>query len=276
MKAVVIVALGMVAGLTLGYLVHPLGEQKTTQAAFFDSEKTLVTASGDIPLPGCDVIFANSSTGAESILISGKNNVFGGCVQSNSGIKIQGTGNQVNRTVRFVTTFDNSGGALLLNGSLQVPHEYYPWPYQTIDYSPTGCRAAAAGAGFTNHAGDWSTNAPTTGLHYVTGNANIDARGFTGKLTIVATGTISIKTDAAGIRPYIDNLTALSASTSNTALEHDGGGGRESGAFFAPEGALTWKAKDALLSGVLMAKTIQVSGQGNTFTARAPTAHATC
>lgn len=275
----------LLAALTLllvgSAVLHP-AFGPATLAFYGDAERAFARFTGDVPMATCAVFWATSRTANDALKITGQTHLFNGCLHSNRDFNLGGGTNTFNRTIRHANLYyTNDNAHLLRMGHVQVPAEDYPFPFVLSDYAPNGCKARAAalrGEYFSYAQSNAQIKAGNLkqGLHYVQGSATVDLTGFSGTITVVATGGIKVSTDAAGARAHTDGLLFFANAAGPNALSFVGNGGRVVGAMYAPNGEASYSAQANHYTGQVVGDTVTVSGSNSVFNVLAPVGTAAC
>lgn len=255
--------------------------ESTTYAMFSDTERGLARFTGDVPIASCAAIWADS-TDAAALKITGSDHDFFSCLHSNGGAELGGARGEYHRTVRHAGEYKtNENGHSLYAGAVQVSPAVFPYPYTTSDYEPTGCKArqAANQGNYYSYVGSTIQLKPPLvreGLHYVIGNAVVDLTGFSGNITVVATGRVDMAAGPAGAHAYVDSLLAHAGASGPNALKFTGNGGRVTGSVYAPHGEVSFSAQENDYRGQIMGWRVTVSGSLSSFRSDPPASYVPC
>jgi hypothetical protein len=195
------------------------------------------------------VVWANSSTCANSLLWPGKSYNTRGTIHSNSGINVTGTSNDYRGAVEYVTAFSGGSG---LQGSWSkkavAAVNKYPVNYQIADYAPGGRAALAAGNKYYAYSGTTTVPMRGSGLYFINGDATINWGSFSGSYTIVATGNIAWNAySGSDLKPFSDGLWMFTNKTESDcnaySISLTGQSNNWTGDIFAPNGGINYQEK---------------------------------
>lgn len=262
-------------GLLLGLAIPP-DFDRVTHAFYSDLEGATdnLYEADFVTIPSaaaCSAFWALKSSGSDTIKITGAAHRFEACLYSNSSVSL-GSGSTYNGTIRYVTTLTN--GSNTFNAPrIQVPTLSYPFAYNIVDYRPTGCRALAVGpTHYTNVGGGIVTlTNPASGVYYGTGTVKVKTTNAVARnLTILSEDKVDFDLSTGNLGAYIDDLVAFANGTGNAGITVSTKGLME-GVLTAPNGDMNWQTSNNVYRGQVVANTISVSAQNDTFVARPPT-----
>jgi len=202
----------------------------------------------------------------------GHNHIYGP-VHSNGNFSINGGGNSF---YDQVTAFSlggvgngNSFAATPLGNPLETGQTLdspFAWDIGMFDDpSGTGAVQAQEEGLYHVHSGNWNINGEAAiepGLHYVDGNVNFNGgHQIVEGITIVATGRVSFNGGHRSFTPYIPGLGIMTTSSSNQAVNLNGGHA-SGGAVFAPNGGIAFNGGHNM-SGAFVASRISFNGGHN-------------
>jgi hypothetical protein len=208
----------------------------------------------------------------------GHNHIYGP-VHSNGNFSINGGGNSFYDQVTAVSLggigngnsfADDTGqdNPLETGEALESP---FVWDIAMFDNTPGNHedetwvdRAISEGA-YHVHSRNWSINGEAAiepGLHYVDGNVSFNGgHQVVEGITVVATGRVSFNGGHRSFTPYVDGLGIMTTSSSNQAVNLNGGHG-SGGAVYAPNGGIAFNGGHNL-SGAFVASHISFNGGHN-------------
>lgn len=220
-------------------------------------------------------VWADSSTTADAVNVSGSGNGVNGRTHSNKGINISGSNNSFIGGTTYVSSLTNTGSFNVFNPApKQVTTKAMPITFNLADYAPGGVEALAAQADGNRYhyvSGTFSVNNSGTvldGLYYVTGTVQLNAYQISGTYTVVSASTIAITGSSGNSQAYASNhkLLYFSNSSSNSAIAIGGSSNIFSGAIYAPLGkADTTGSNNALINGTIIANRTRLAGSYTTI-----------
>lgn len=240
-----------------------------TFAAFQDAEAATTRLVGHVPTASCALFWANASVN-DALKLTGTRMDYQGCLHSNGELEVGGGSSIFQRTLRHAGGFStNENNHSFLGGIVGVPSEDFAYRYVFSRYAPGGCVAELA----LSRGEYWTASGNVqlkgallrTGLHYVQGSATVDLSGWSGRITVVATGGLKVVSDAAGAVAYVDGLLAYSAAPGPNSITFNSNGGTVAGNFYALGGDVKFSGNGITYTGQVVGDTIQASGADSTF-----------
>jgi RHS repeat-associated protein len=227
-------------------------------------------------------IWAQSSD-ETAIQWSGSKGEIYGLTHSNGGVRITGSKNIFDGGLHYGTTFFNnkpSGGNanVLVPPAVQVAPQPFPRDYELQDYQPGGAEANGAGASYVDLTYECAANGASgvalrfngesipDALYYVPCDILFDAKGSTGNVTIVSTGSIHYKThNNSQISPLINGLLVFTTSDGTKAIHLNGNKSAMHGDIVAPHGEIHIAGSNQEFSCGVYGHTVKYSGTGFTI-----------
>ncbi|MBI2845860.1 MAG: hypothetical protein HYX86_04875 [Chloroflexi bacterium] len=258
------------------------GSRPTLLATFIGQRIQAVAASAiAICRPGFVenfAMWADSQNCQNAINWAGSNNIAEGTVHTNKDLNMAGSNNIITQDLEYVESYHISGQNNVYNpvqvsaGSLD--------PYTLSDYAPGGPAAqiAQAEGRYYFYQGDLHIRPNDTfgdGLYYVTGNVSIRSNNPSGRVTIVAQGTIDISGSDHNLSTYIDGLLLFSnyqfeqegQQCNSPVINMSGGQNIWQGIIYAPHGQVNLSASinDGSIRGSIIANTINLAASDTTI-----------
>jgi len=221
------------------------------------------------------VIWGNSETLTNPVLLSGSDHTINGSVHSNHTIKAVGANHTFNGRVEYVTSISVPASTSFNPGApgnpIQVEVAGFPITWDIADFRPGGTFAetAAADGKYYQH-GSWtldeSGDTIPEGLHYCTGDVSISVPGLAGNVTIVADGgKIEISGSSIEFAPYVAGLMAFSTKSTTLDAINISGAGNMGGTCFAPNGRIALPGAGLNVTGAFIADRVELNGSGATI-----------
>jgi hypothetical protein len=267
---------GSVPGGTTAVRVTVSVPVQFTFASILGMDSTNVGAGASAQLEytggGCGdyVIWAHSPSCDYIIDTTGQGCYFDGNVHSNDDLRVAGQGHTFAGRTEYAGDFTvNGSGHTFAYPPVQVPYEP-DWPiwFNIQDYRPGGVAAVAAqdDGMYYQHIGDWQVSSSgeiPEGLHYVSGNAKFSTSWQTGRITVVAEGTIQTSGSNSNFETYCDGLLFFANHTSSrcnqVSLDVSGDELILKGILFAPNGMID-DAGSGTMFGAMVGWNVDISG----------------
>lgn len=267
-------ALAIAAALmAVGSFLHHLPESGS-YASLSDSELSMGNRfiASFSPTHAC-ALWANATDGDGGLRLGGSRNVIHGCIQSNRDMVLRGAQNHFNGSVRYVSSLStNDAQHTFARDPIQVSPGPFPVTFDLLRYAPGGAAALAAAQAnkYYLHVGSVTLTKGLLreGLHFVDGNAVVDASGIDVPATVVATGKVHVKASDVSLRPYTDGLLFYAGASGRNVILMEGDTSTFTGVAYAPAGHLHVSTRAATYTGQLLAHALSVTGDGNGFTGR--------
>ncbi|MCD6519405.1 MAG: hypothetical protein J7M05_05725 [Anaerolineae bacterium] len=218
------------------------------------------------------VIWANSQTRSNTLVITGSGHRVNGDIHSNNKIRITGSGHALYGLVEYVKSISVAGSGHYIE---PIPPENprqggvgdFPLSWNIEDFQPGGkyAQQAAAEGKYHYYTSDFDFSGTGVeipeGLYYCEEDVDISGSGLTGHVTIVAQGRITVSGSGLAFTPYVAELSFFSNKSGVTAINISGSGNM-GGTCFAPNGQIALSGSGARIDGVFMGDYVKVSGSG--------------
>ncbi len=155
--------------------------------------------------------------------VNASNLYVGTAVRTNDDIDVQGSTMVFDGAVSYADRLGLGWGTVTNAGTVKESGvQTVPFGWDVADFAPGGSRAAAAGAAYFAHPGGLTINANgvdlAAGIHYVDGDVTINSgTALLNQVTIVATGSIVIRSSQITLSPFASDLPALMAGRNSCA-----------------------------------------------------------
>jgi hypothetical protein len=253
-----------VAGAAAGALTAALAPPPGTYALLDDVERASGGFSAAQPVPLTCVLWAGGDAEApDALSLGGTGHTLRGCAHSNADVRFAGSQSTFVAPVRYVTTLEGDASQHQLeNGTLKVRAAPDPRPVDLGAFAPD--RHAPTDDYFV-HQGDAALGA-RSGVHYVFGNATVDASGFV-SITVVATGDILVDLTEATL---VSRESSLLFGSEGGSVTLQGAWGDLTGLVKAPRGRALLDVQTCWLTGQVGAAVVELAGSSCELQAFAP------
>lgn len=208
-----------------------------------------------------DDVATSSGVGGERLVVGGAGNeVYGDC-SSNSGAKVEGSGNAVIDGIDHVRPLNvHSSNTVAWDISVSAVSAI------SIPFTESAARTEAQQSG-SYHSGDvviTTSNAPNDGVVFAEGNITVSGNALSGAWTFVsAQGTISFTASDLDLTPYQDHVVAVAFAGD---VEVSGTRAEVFGELHAPSGIVDISADESRVHGLLAGDRVHVNGDNTVVT----------
>ena len=207
-------------------------------------------------VPGSEyLLFHNSQNG--QLDISGGNKTINGMAHSNANIKVRGNNTTITGQTTAVGTISVNGKdhniALQQSGAPEVAMPVYPYEYYVANATYTYNGSKTFGKGETI----------PDGIHLVNGDVTVQG-DINGNITIVATGSISVKSQTVNLT-YADTKYKVALYSRDGNISFTSNGVTVKGVIYAPNGECKVSSSTSTFTGAIVADVVDISGQDMTL-----------
>ena len=207
-------------------------------------------------VPGSEyLLFHNSQNG--QLDISGGNKTINGMAHSHADIKVRGNNTTITGQTTAVGTISVNGKAhdiaLQQSNAESVPMPVYPYEYYVANatYTYTGSKTFGKGETIPD------------GIHLVNGSVTVQG-DIDGNVTIVATGSISVKSQTVNLT-YADTKYKVALYSRDGDISFTSNGVTVKGVIYAPNGECKVASSTSRFTGAIVGNTVNISGQDMTL-----------
>lgn len=207
-------------------------------------------------VPGSEyLLFHNSQNG--QLDISGGNKTINGMAHSHANIKVRGNNTTITGSTTAVGTISVNGSghniALQQSNAEAVPMPVYPYEYYVANatYTYTGSKTFGKGETIPD------------GIHLVNGSVTVQG-DIDGNVTIVATGSISVKSQTVNLT-YADTKYKVALYSRDGGVSFTSNGVTVKGVIYAPNGECKVASSTSRFTGAIVGNTVDISGQDMTL-----------
>ena len=207
-------------------------------------------------VPGSEyLLFHNSQNG--QLDISGGNKTINGMAHSHADIKVRGNNTTITGQTTAVGTISVNGKAhdiaLQQSNAEAVPMPVYPYEYYVANatYTYTGNKTFGKGETIPD------------GIHLVNGSVTVQG-DVNGNVTIVATGSISVKSQTVNLT-YADTKYKVALYSRDGDISFTSNGVTVKGVIYAPNGECKVASSTSRFTGAIVGNTVDISGQDMTL-----------
>lgn len=207
-------------------------------------------------VPGSEyLLFHNSQNG--QLDISGGNKTINGMVHSHANIKVRGNNTTITGQTTAVGTISVNGKAhdiaLQQSNAEAIPMPVYPYEYYVANatYTYTGSKTFGKG------------EPVPAGIHVVNGSVTVQG-DIDGNVTIVATGSISVKSQTVNLT-YADTKYKVALYSKDGNISFTSNGVTVKGVIYAPNGECKVASSTSRFTGAIVGNTVDISGQDMTL-----------
>lgn len=207
-------------------------------------------------VPGSEyLLFHNSQNG--QLDISGGNKTINGMAHSHANIKVRGNNTTITGQTTAVGTISVNGSghniALQQSNAEAIPMPVYPYEYYVANATYTYNSGKTFGKGETI----------PNGIHLVNGDVTIQG-DINGNVTIVATGSISVKSQTVNLT-YADTKYKVALYSKEGNISFTSNGVTVKGVIYAPSGECKVASSTSSFTGAIVGNTVDISGQDMTL-----------
>lgn len=207
-------------------------------------------------VPGSEyLLFHNSQNG--QLDISGGNKTINGMAHSHADVKVRGNNTTITGQTTAVGTISVNGKAhdiaLQQSNAEAVPMPVYPYEYYVANATYTYTGSKTFGKGETVPAG----------IHVVNGSVTVQG-DIDGNVTIVATGSISVKSQTVNLT-YADTKYKVALYSRDGGVSFTSNGVTVKGVIYAPNGECKVASSTSRFTGAIVGNTVDISGQDMTL-----------
>ena len=207
-------------------------------------------------VPGSEyLLFHNSPNG--QLDISGGNKTINGMAHSHANIKVRGNNTTITGSTTAVGTISVNGSghniALQQSNAEAIPMPVYPYEYYVANatYTYTGSKTFGKGETIPD------------GIHLVNGSVTVQG-DIDGNVTIVATGSISVKSQTVNLT-YADTKYKVALYSKDGDISFTSNGVTVKGVIYAPSGECKVASGSSSFTGAIVGNTVDISGQDMTL-----------
>ena len=207
-------------------------------------------------VPGSEyLLFHNSPNG--QLDISGGNKTINGMAHSHANIKVRGNNTTITGSTTAVGTISVTGSghniALQQSNAEAIPMPVYPYEYYVANatYTYTGSKTFGKGETIPD------------GIHLVNGSVTVQG-DIDGNVTIVATGSISVKSQTVNLT-YADTKYKVALYSKDGDISFTSNGVTVKGVIYAPSGECKVASGSSSFTGAIVGNTVDISGQDMTL-----------
>lgn len=207
-------------------------------------------------VPGSEyLLFHNSQNG--QLDISGGNKTINGMAHSHADVKVRGNNTTITGQTTAVGTISVNGKAhdiaLQQSNAESVPMPVYPYEYYVANatYTYTGSKTFGKGETIPD------------GIHLVNGSVTVQG-DIDGNVTIVATGSISVKSQTVNLT-YADTKYKVALYSRDGDISFTSNGVTVKGVIYAPNGECKVASSTSRFTGAIVGNTVDISGQDMTL-----------
>ena len=207
-------------------------------------------------VPGSEyLLFHNSQNG--QLDISGGNKTINGMAHSHANIKVRGNNTTITGSTTAVGTISVNGSghniALQQSNAEAIAMPIYPYEYYVANAAYTYNGGKTFGKG----------EIIPDGIHLVNGDVTVQG-DINGNVTIVATGSISVKSKTVNLT-YSDTKYKVALYSKNGNISFTANGVTVKGVIYAPNGECKVASSTSSFTGAIVGDTIDFSGQDITL-----------
>lgn len=207
-------------------------------------------------VPGSEyLLFHNSQNG--QLDISGGNKTINGMAHSHADVKVRGNNTTITGQTTAVGTISVNGKAhdiaLQQSNAEAIPMPVYPYEYYVANatYTYTGNKTFGKGETIPD------------GIHLVNGSVTVQG-DVNGNVTIVATGSISVKSQTVNLT-YADTKYKVALYSRDGDISFTSNGVTVKGVIYAPNGECKVASSTSRFTGAIVGNTVDISGQDMTL-----------
>ncbi len=214
-------------------------------------------------------VWANNDKVKKTLDWTGGSGIIEGRAHSNNDIRLTGDPKSILGGTEYVGSLVLEGEHTFDPAATQVSVEDYPITFDVADYEPGGPIAVQVGDRYfdrTNDCvgGEWHLNQEVLGdgVYYAPCDVHLNGSNIGGRVTLVATGVISVGGSRPAFEPYYDGLLFLSGADGKKAIEISASNSKFLGVIFAGDGEVTISGSDNRFFCGVLGDTIDLSGSG--------------
>ncbi|MCU0756700.1 MAG: cadherin-like domain-containing protein [Xanthomonadales bacterium] len=187
-----------------------------------------------------------SHANAQNFQWDGTENRIRGLVHGNQNITLNGSRNDFEGSVRYVTTQTGSGNEnRYLRWPVQSSLQALPHTVDVASFAPGSPLANSLGTQYRDQSarcgqGKWDINQPATqlptGVHYIPCDVDISANNWSGNVTIISTGRVTLGGGGYQLTPFHRAVSIATSSTHAQSIRFSGGTSRIDGLVYSRGG----------------------------------------
>jgi RHS repeat-associated protein/uncharacterized repeat protein (TIGR01451 family) len=271
-EAVAVTAQGTGWGTFFGSHVYAAAGSYPVSITLTDDDGgTDTVALGQLVVSDPVAVWANSSSAAKTFEWTGGGGSITGRVHSNREVKIAGTQpKSIVGPTEYVTSIAITGPHTVT--PVQSTVQPIPVTYNIPDYAPGGPVALQVGPAWFNHTADcaggtWDVGSATlpVGVHYVPCSVKLNGSSISGRLTLVATGSITLSGSRPAFEPYYDGLLLLSGASGKKAIDVSASSTKFLGVIYARNGEVSLSGSDSKFFCGIYGNTVSAAGSNLTL-----------